>query len=100
MIFRWQLISSLKALIAQTATRYALLAASNKEILNKAIGVAEVFVAAAAMLDVTITTLEDATMVGMAGVVVEEAEVAPPVPLMGDDQSLLILTFHPLNGVL
>jgi hypothetical protein len=87
-------------LIALTATRYALLAAFNKGILNKAIRVAEVFVAAAATLDATITTPEDATMAGTVGVVVEEAEAAPPVPLVGDDQSLLILTYHPLNGVL
>jgi hypothetical protein len=87
-------------LIALTATRYALLAAFNKGILNKAIGVAEVFVAAVATVDATITTPEDATMAGTVEVVVEEAEAASPVLLMGDDQSPLILTSHPLNGVL
>jgi ABC-type Co2+ transport system permease subunit len=100
MISLWQSISLQKALIAQITTRYAILAVSNKEILNKAIEVAKVFVAAVAMLNVTIITPVDVVMVETAEVAVGEAVAVLLVPLMVGDQSLLILTFHPLNGML
>jgi hypothetical protein len=99
-ISQWQSISLLKALIVQIATGYAILVVSNKEILNNILEVVEAFVAAASMLDVTIITPEDVIMVGTVGVMVVEAEAALPPPLIGDDQSPLILTFHPLNGML
>jgi hypothetical protein len=86
--------------MALTVTGYALSVVFNKGILNKAIGVAEVSVAVVVTLGATTITPEAATTAVTAEVVVEEAEAASPVLLMGDDQSPLILTFHPLNGML
>jgi hypothetical protein len=86
--------------MALTVTEYALSAVFNKGVLNMAIGVAEVSVVVAVTLGATTITPEAAITAVTAEVVVEEAEAASPVLLMGDDQSPLILTFHPLNGVL
>lgn len=86
--------------MALTVTGYALSAVFNKGILNKAIGVAEVSVVVVVMLGATTITSEAATTAVTAEVVVEEAEAASPVVLMVGDQFPLILTFHPLSGML